>query len=201
MCFGFDILIYGCALQLHSCNLIFDKDVFYFSITLLHPVFMSKKMKATRWSRHKRTNVCMFWIKTMIKYFMLSFHKQLSMGTCGGGVDSSFWAIWSLKKNNSRLLFIQKLDQPMKFTSQPLDHGDFTEEGRGCRINPQTVEQPLCLPGPKSAPWVNFTPEQSSAEVAKPFPAQLIVDCRHQPFPLSVTRWLCIPRKSSSIPA
>lgn len=48
MCFGFDILIYGCALQLHSCNLIFDKDVFYFSITLLHPVFMLKKMKATR---------------------------------------------------------------------------------------------------------------------------------------------------------
>lgn len=97
MCFGFDILIYGCALQLHSCNLIFDKDVFYFSITLLHPVFMSKKMKATRWSQHKRTNVCMFWIKTMIKYFMLYFHKQLATGTCGGGVDSSFWAIWSSK--------------------------------------------------------------------------------------------------------
>lgn len=34
-------------------------------------------------------------------------------------------------KKISRLLFIQKLDQPMKFTSQPLDHGDFTEEGRG----------------------------------------------------------------------
>lgn len=202
MCFGFDILIYGCALQLHSCNLIFDKDVFYFSITLLHPVFMSKKMKATRWSQHKRTNVCMFWIKTMIKYFMLSFHKQLSTGTCGGGVDSSFWAIWSLKKKKFQT-FIYSETRSAYEIHIPATWSRWLHQ-RGKRLQNYSSDSwtaSLCLLGHKAAPWVNFTPEQSPAEVAKPFPAQLIVDCRHQPFPLSVTHWLCIPRKSSSIPA
>lgn len=37
MCFGFDILIYGAVLQLHSCELIFHQDVFYFAVTLLLP--------------------------------------------------------------------------------------------------------------------------------------------------------------------
>ena len=54
-----------------------NKDVFYFSITLLHPVFMLGKMKATRWSHNISTNVFMFGLESVIKGVYQHFKHRL----------------------------------------------------------------------------------------------------------------------------
>lgn len=54
-----------------------DKDVFYFSITLLHPVFMLGKMKATRWSHNISTNVFVFGLESGINGVYRHFKHSL----------------------------------------------------------------------------------------------------------------------------
>lgn len=54
-----------------------DKDVFYFSITLLHPVFMLEKMKATRWSYNISTNVFVFGLESVINGVYWHFKHSL----------------------------------------------------------------------------------------------------------------------------
>lgn len=73
--------------------------------------------------------------------FACSGSKPWSNILCSTFINSLLWAHvegvqifhfepFEVKKKKSRLLFIQKLDQPMKFTSQPLDHSGW----RGKRL-------------------------------------------------------------------
>lgn len=82
-----------------------DKDVFYFSITLLHPVFMLGKMKATRWSHNRSTNVFMFGLESVINSgYQRSKQNLLFLNK---SIKGAAYLMWSQVKEIHGNLFVQ----------------------------------------------------------------------------------------------
>lgn len=89
MCFGFDILIYGCVLQLHSCNLIFQQRCFLFFYYFASPCLYGEANESHQVKAEKEDKCLHVLLKSTLKYFILYFHKWTSVN----GVNCLFHAI------------------------------------------------------------------------------------------------------------